>query len=228
VLDTDLPDQTDLMVSVDRHFRTREDSETYSVEYFSAKTKVGEWRTLHAITLDDAEWGGRLDDRQRMLSQLGEPFSVRTISDQIEIDFVVPMIQDPPFTRWNANLRGGVVTVDEDGRRLIQRTISIPKPFHSEGVGQTHWADPLNLKLGTTYRLAKRTPLMPELEPVDPLKAIEDIRQMEVGTLVRVIAVQDLRNSPWYHVTVRNGSQAGATGWINSIALLGQDIAEVR
>jgi hypothetical protein len=225
-LDTDLPDRTALMVSVDRTFHTHEGSETYVVEYFTEATTVGAWRNPHTIILDDNAWKRTLDERRRILGISGEPFTVKSISPEFEIGFVVPMVQDPPFTRWNANLRGRVVSVDEDGRRLIEREIRVARPIDTSDLSRTQWADPLNLIPGRSYRISRQTPLVPELEPADPLTAISRIQRLDSGTAVRVTRVAE-NDGPWYRVRVVSGSASGAEGWINSTALLGQEIVAV-
>jgi hypothetical protein len=224
-LTTDLPDQTALMVSVSRTFQKREDDETYVVDYFSDGTTVAQWRVPHTIVLDDREWKRTLDDRRRMLSVSGEPFTVKSVNPDIEISLTVPMVQDPPFTRWNANLRGRVVSADEQGHRLVKRDLKIRRPLNTSDMSQTNWGDPNNLHRGKTYRLSKVTPLVPDPKPRDPLAAIAAIRQLEAGSTVRVLSVLD-DDGPWYRVRVMSGLEAGSEGWINSIALLSQELVE--
>jgi hypothetical protein len=224
-LTTDLPDQTALMVSVSRTFQTREDDETYVVDYFSDGTTVGQWRVPHTIVLDDREWKRTLDDRRRVLSVSGEPFTVKSVNPDIKVSLTVPMIQDPPFARWNANLRGRVVSADQEGRRLVQRELIIRRPLETSDLSQTKWGDPNNLRRGKTYRLSKVTPLVPEPKPRDPLAAIAAIRQLEASSTVRVLSVVD-NDGPWYRVRVMSGPEAGSEGWINSIALLSQELVE--
>jgi hypothetical protein len=64
---------------------------------------------------------------------------------------------------------------------------------------------------------------MPEFEPADPIAAIAAIRQLEPRGEFTVVEVRTHRNAPWYRVRTRIGE-----GWINSTALLGQELRAVR
>jgi hypothetical protein len=66
---------------------------------------------------------------------------------------------------------------------------------------------------------------MPELNPSDPLKAIGKIKAILAGGKFKVISTAKKRNTPWYNVTVYDSKgKASGTGWINSIALIGQTL----
>jgi hypothetical protein len=226
-LETDLPDQTALMVSVDRTYRTREDSEEYPIEYFSESSTVGAWRSPRTLTIDNEGWKRQLDERRRTLAVAGEPFTVRSIRDTIEISFVVPVNQDPPFQSRNENLHGRVVETNEYGLRLIRREIPVGYLIDASDLDASRWADPLALSAGKTYALPGVTPLVPEIEPADPMSAIARIQQMPAGTQVRVLEVHQRQGLPWYRVRVTAGEPVGAEGWINSTALIGKTLKEI-
>ncbi len=75
-----------------------------------------------------------------------------------------------------------------------------------------------HLQVGQKYQLSKETPLMPELEPADPLGALEKMTYIPAGGTIEILQVATKQGSPWYHVSV----QGIGEGWINSIALIGQ------
>jgi hypothetical protein len=81
------------------------------------------------------------------------------------------------------------------------------------------WIDPMKLQRGRRYRLAKETPLMPALDPVDPIAALADMKQLAEGTVISVVTMRRNPTNPWYFVTVGTSS-----GWINSGALIGQSL----
>lgn len=225
-LRTDLPDRTALMVSVDRTYRTHEDSVTYVVEYFSAATNVGEWRAPHTIPLDKHVISRELDERRRILSQGGATFTVKSFSPAIRINVGILAAEDPHDSRSKDHLRGRAVTTDGQGRRTIERELVLNRPLDAGDLEQTRWVDPSALRRGKTYRLARETPLVPEPEPKDVWAAIAGIRHLESGTTVRVTRVID-NNGHWYRVRILSGSASGAEGWINSTALIAQDIVEL-
>jgi len=221
-LDTDLGDAATLMVSVSRSYWQQGSDEEYAVDYFSARSNIGEWRHPRRITLDHDTWEREIDQRQRLLASGGEPFTVSRIADDIAISFVVPVNQDPPFERFNANLRGDVVT-QSGNLRIVRRVVSIPYPVDATGVGQTRYADPLSLTRGVTYQGSREIPLVPEIDPPDPLAALASIRRLNAGEEFTILGVTIHRNTPWYRAQTHLGD-----GWINSTALLGQEIVVVR
>ncbi|MBA7667127.1 hypothetical protein ES703_75212 [subsurface metagenome] len=86
-----------------------------------------------------------------------------------------------------------------------------------------------SLRAGQTFRLTKETPLMPELEPADPMEAIGRMRKLPPRTTIKVLKVAIKRQTPWYFVEARSSSRTLlGKGWINSIALIGQDQSAAR
>jgi hypothetical protein len=221
-LETDLGDATKLMVSVSRSYWEHGSDEQYPVDYFSESSTVAAWRDPRTITLDHDTWKREIEQRQRVLAVSGEPFTVSRVADDIEISFVVPVNQEPPFERLNANLTGDVVT-QSGSLRIVQREIVVPYPIDATNVGQTRFADPLSLVSETTYRASGEAPLVPEIDPPDPIAAIASIQRLSAGEEFTVLETTKRRNTPWYRVRTRLGE-----GWINSTALLGQEIVAVR
>lgn len=79
------------------------------------------------------------------------------------------------------------------------------------------------LKVGDEFRLTKETGLMPALNPVDPIGAIAMIRGLPPGTVIRVQKIVQKGGAPWYQVSPTNSDGASVgSGWVNSIALIGQ------
>ncbi|GAF81256.1 unnamed protein product, partial [marine sediment metagenome] len=80
-----------------------------------------------------------------------------------------------------------------------------------------------SLQVGQKFRLTKDTPLMPELEPADPIAAIERIRTLPPRTIIKVLTVSTKWSVPWYFVEARSRSRGLiGKGWVNSTALIGQ------
>jgi len=85
------------------------------------------------------------------------------------------------------------------------------------------YIDPYALVIGNRYRLGKDTPLMPEYEPLEPLSAIPHIKTLSKGGVFKVIDIRKKRHTPWYYVECE-----GKKGWINCIALVGQNFELVE
>jgi len=75
-----------------------------------------------------------------------------------------------------------------------------------------------DLQIGQEYQLSKETPLMPELEPADPIAALEAIKQIPAGKTIKIIKIETKEKTAWYYVE----PEGIGHGWINSIALIGQ------
>ena len=88
--------------------------------------------------------------------------------------------------------------------------------------------DPKGLKVGGTYRLPRGAPLMPELNPSDPLAAIRKMLQVPPGGSIAVISVSEKRGIPWYQVDAYDAvKEVIGRGWVNSTALVGQRLDRV-
>lgn len=83
--------------------------------------------------------------------------------------------------------------------------------------------------VGKVFQLSERTPLMPELEPGDPIAALERMRYLPPRTTIKVLRVVIKSSSPWYFVEATSslGYSLGS-GWVNSFALMGQGQTEPK
>jgi len=86
--------------------------------------------------------------------------------------------------------------------------------------------DPRHLRKGRAYTVSKETPLMPSHNPADPIAAIQQMKRIPAGGRFRIIGQIQKRNKPWYEVTAWDSKRKKiGRGWINSIALVGQDLS---
>jgi len=80
-----------------------------------------------------------------------------------------------------------------------------------------------SLRVGQVFQLSEETPLMPELEPADPMAALQRMRRLPPRTTIKVLKLAMKRQTQWYLVEAKSPSKASlGSGWINSIALIGQ------
>lgn len=75
------------------------------------------------------------------------------------------------------------------------------------------------LKVRSRYRVSERTPVMPSPDPPDPIAALGRMKFLEPGGIFTVMSTGSFGGIIWYRV-----SSAVGVGWINSTALLGQDL----
>jgi hypothetical protein len=97
-------------------------------------------------------------------------------------------------------------------------------------------ADPYDLSIGATYQVSRRTPIMPATSlgisrnatDAEALSALESkvaqMTQLQPPGQFAVQGKKDDGGTPWYKVH----TSIGTTGWINSTALLGQDLKRIK
>ena len=135
-VNTDLPDNTKLMVRVFRYYYVKGKSSAYSVNYFNERSVVSVWRTQKSISLDHNKWLFDLRNIQEKMVCLEGRFDVEKISDKIEIRMVVPINQlDPRFGWRNENLVGKAVKVND--LRFVEDEVQIRYPLQKSPTGRS-------------------------------------------------------------------------------------------
>jgi len=228
-LDTDLPDNSVLMVSVSRSYFEKGNSSRYSHDYFSERSTVEKWKETRKVSIDSDKWRSSLREKQKELSRIGLGFEVASISEKISIFMVVPINQpNPEFGEKNSKLTGKAVHTE--GLRVVEREVEIKFPLDSKQAEEKPLPslDPRALDIGATYVVSRSTPLMPFHSPPDPLEAIKKMKQIPEGGSFKVLEVYKKKvykenTTPWYRVTATGKDKESlGTGWINSTALVGQ------
>lgn len=79
--------------------------------------------------------------------------------------------------------------------------------------------DPNTLSVGSAYMLSRKTPVMPNYV----LSDLADVSYAQPGEAIMIVEKNILENTIWYQVQTEN-----AEGWINSIALFGQELKVVE
>ena len=80
--------------------------------------------------------------------------------------------------------------------------------------------DALELKKGFRYKISKQTPLMTSNTPTGSINPF----YLKSGTIIEILAKNEIDGTIWYHTKVQSVNKKG---WINSIALFGQNIQKV-
>jgi hypothetical protein len=84
-----------------------------------------------------------------------------------------------------------------------------------EGISRLNFIDPSTLEVGSSYKLSKQTPIMPSPLP----GSLEGMVYVQSGDSIQILDATKVREVVWYHVSSEDKS-----GWVNSIALFGQDL----
>ena len=124
-IDTDLPDEGELSVSVSRSYYEVGNDDEYARDYLSVFEPVSRWRDPRRIPLDADAWQADLAAHQSRMAEIaaaerqaGVPaedtvaFEVATIADDVEIRAVLHLNQDDPRFggRGNPNLSGAATS----------------------------------------------------------------------------------------------------------------------
>lgn len=120
--------------------------------------------------------------------------------------------------------------LSEDQRKEVYRLIVLAEDKAREAAEEKFPLDPTqSLEVDDVFQLTEETPLMPAMEPADPLAAIGKMRRLPVGAYIKIYEVAENDGSPWYQVKVidRRKKPLGR-GWINSSALLSQGHVDWR
>jgi hypothetical protein len=78
------------------------------------------------------------------------------------------------------------------------------------------------LLIGGSYALTRETSLMPDPVPRDPVAALELVQNLPAGSTFVVLDKRTISGVIWYQI--RTAANARVTGWLKSIALIGQDL----
>jgi hypothetical protein len=224
-LQTDLPGNTEIMVDIDRQYFQVGSTSTYPHPYLSEKSTVGEWREMHTVVLDSDKWLASLRSDQMKMSRLGIGYQVSFITNKVRVSIVVPIFQsDPRFGAKNVNLTGN--RVNTEGLRVVRDEVVFDYPMDSAiAMKPVPSLNPDALDVGRSYILSKETPLMPEVHPADPLAALKRMKKIPSRGIFTIQGMRKDGSVVWYRVVALNPNKGKiGSGWINSTALIGQDL----
>ena len=212
---TDLPDNIQISLSVSRSYWEKGNSSEYSVDYISEQSTIGQWKSTRKISLDNQKWKSDLAIKQKEMAASGLGFDVDKISDTIKIYAVVPLSNDP-FPNFKEKGMG-------------QDEIALYFPMDGKVETESKYGNYQSLETGKTYSVSKTTPLMPELNPSDPIAAMNKMKELTAESRIKILSVKSKSNTPWYEVNAFDKSDKSVgKGWVNSTALIGQELRVIK
>ena len=120
-IDTDLPDEGELSVSVNRWYYQVGNDDAYSRDYFHAFEPVSNWRQPRRISLDATPWKADLAAHRVRMAEIPDlAFHLDHVEDTVRIRAVLHTNQDDPrFGERNSKL-SGQATHREGDRVLVE------------------------------------------------------------------------------------------------------------
>jgi hypothetical protein len=163
-ISTDLPDNIQVFLTVSRSYWEKGNTSKYSVDYLSEQSTIGQWKSTHTIFIDNQKWQSDLAIKQKDMAASGLGFDVDRISDSIKIYAVVPLSNDP-FPNFK-----------EKGMGQVEIVLYFPMDGNVET--KSKYGNYQSLETGKTYSISKTTPLLPELNPSDPIAAMSKMIEL--------------------------------------------------
>lgn len=229
-LDTDLPDYAEVMVTVQRSDFEKGSDEEYVKSYFDGKGTVGEWRKPHPIPIGHEIFRAKMVEQQKMTAKAGIGAPVERYSPDVSTSFTLHLFQpNPAFGARNANLTGTATSASGNGR-IARTEVNTPYPLDSKATANVpEYGNPAGLEKGKRYQVSRATPLMPVLDVVsDPIPPGATRKTIPVGGEIVIRDVTTQSGTRWYHAEVFVAGSPIGIGWINSIALIGQELRVSR
>lgn len=231
-LDTDLPDFTDLMVSISRSYFEKNSTDEFARTYFEEKSTVGRWRQPRQVKVSHDTFKASLQEQQRKTAQAGIGGQLDRIEPDVVIGFTVPMFQsNAAFGSRNGNLAGKATTASGNGR-IVRAEVKVRYPLDAKGAAGPQWVNRNDLVVGRTYQLSRETPLMANLNPADfdaQLAVVASRKIIPAGGSIMIKKTATKDGGRWYHVEAHDSRSAViGIGWINVDSLIGQQIQVER
>lgn len=226
-VDTDLPADARLEFWLTRSYWEKGDTEERAFDYADAVRTVVECSPSCRFPLDNAAAVAKLVEARDLQAKTGLGGEMDRISPELSLTVWLDDEQsNPAFGELNRNLKGACVTDAGEGAVEVEKELEVAYPLDVP-VPESRYVSSESLVVKGMYVVSRRTPVVPEIHPRDPVGAMRRAYYIEDGGRFRVSAVQRVRHNNWYEVTAfdERGKRLGS-GWINGIALIGQDIVK--
>ena len=146
-IDTDLPDEGELSVSVSRSYYEVGNDAEYARDYLSVFEPVSRWREPRRIPLNADAWRADLAAHQSRMAEIAAAerqvgvvpaedtvaFEVASIADDVEIRAVLHLNQDDPRFggRGNPNLSGAATSQSGTSGLIVEAETTFESPWSS-------------------------------------------------------------------------------------------------
>ena len=128
-IDSDLPNFTDISITVSRSFSTKGDFNKYPIDYFDDSSNLKKWKKTQNIFLDNSKWQDDfLIHRKTMINFGNSNYEVNDISNNIRVVTTVHAKQSNyVFGEKNINLEGS--EVKKGNINVVRKVVEIVYPI---------------------------------------------------------------------------------------------------
>lgn len=222
-LDTDLPDDYEIHVAVYRTYNMTEQdrgTDDYGVYFVNKWTTVGKVRVAHEADIDDSKVDQKIQSVLDTDAGAGYKDKLNRISPKITVEYTGG---DTPRLVGRATKPSLVIT----GARSVSAQSQVYVPYKGSNPNGSAYANAERLEVGQRYRISRATPLSPEFESTDPTLTLGQMMNLPAGTILEIRRIDSQGGSTRYLVRAI-GDTERVTGWVSSIALIGQKLQETH
>jgi hypothetical protein len=234
-IESDLPDDTRIMIGIKRRYKERNNESDYALDYYSAiDERLRDWRTPHSIVIGNDAWRQTLQEKIDEYAALDMWEGLQSISDSLIMEVSVPPYRqpNPAFGENNQELTGQMVLVKKTIRgevRSIEWKTSVSWPLDGPPPEATR-VSVEDLRNGGKYiveTIQGDIPLMPEPNPKDVFAALKKACKLQGVFTMEIRDTQDVDTITWFRIQAYYPSgEALASGWISSLALTGNKLSK--
>ena len=227
-LETDLPPDTNILLSASREYREVGDPELYAMDYIDEAGTIADWRSPRTFDVSNKIATRRFEKYRETLAGLDMAGKIAFFSNELVVRVVVPARQsNPNFGERNAKLAGTCPIETVGSAKFITWETALNYAL-SKRPATPRRVSYENLVKRKTYQLSRSTPLGPHHSPRNPESAIAAMKWIPEGGTIKVRKSHMKGATKWYKVRAKrsDGTSLG-TGWVNSTALIGQTIERV-
>ena len=239
-LQTDLPDNARVGLMVYRSCDGN-DNKVYSIPYFRKTIEAATLKDGVNVNLAKIIWDRQYQNTLRRLKNGNRNFKVKKFSNDITVYCYLGASQkNSSFGSRNVNLKGRAVHKGRFNSVSAKKTFSYPltlTPNENEVVDKKEPENNSNdsieiekLKVGIGYIISRKVPLYPALVNKNTAIIPENVKSIPSNGIfiVKDVKTND-RNIVWYKVEAYNAEDKKiGDGWINSMALVRQELAIIK
>lgn len=214
-LNHNLSPNLEAIIKISRLYQEKIDPTKYALDFYFGEGKLSEWSKPREINISREVWEYAFKKKQIELSRYGLGFEVASVDKLIEIEVLILSNYNKKKHKYDS--------------LIYKNSKKIENKIKTENITKTviPALDAFSLNPNITYILsAKQTPLMPALQYNGKANYFSNVMYIPMSGKFTIIEINNTYHSqPWYKVNAydKNDNKIGV-GWINSIALVGQNL----